>query len=619
VSSHPQKTRIYKIPVSEMFSVPGWNVSARLATQIEKPKPRDPAKEGKKAQKKKKRKQEDQIDEGNVGEYWDKVIGNKGVESTPVSADGDAVPEDAQAGEQAGADGLEKRGKKRKRGPRKPKAENKDGAEQVAAKKQELEPAVKVPNVQKAALEMVAPDTIATETATPARTDADAEPKRDKKKRKKDHKADPAFKDNDAPNPTATPESLEVVSLLPEPKGLTPLQKAMRQKLAGARFRHLNESLYTKPSAESLSLFKDDPSMFEDYHRGFAQQVEVWPENPVDGYVDTILARGKARAKDPWKDKKRQERRGKSAPVDNVDSTPTAGRDEVKPLPRNMKGHAVIADLGCGTASLSYRLQLHLKLLNLTFHSFDLSKPTGPSGPLVTVADISALPLPDNSVDIAVFCLALMGTNWLDFIDEAYRILRWRGELWISEIKSRFGRVERRKAGQGPINSIGSLKKADKKGGKAKKKGDGELKEHEEGIQDSDDEAELATRIDGVEAQNSTDVSAFVSILAKRGFVLDALPERPSDAIDLTNKMFVKLQFVKGVQPSVGKNAKKDDATGGRGGSGGYGARAAAGFNAGRGGLKMGMKGKKYTAIADVDVDDRSDGKVLKPCLYKIR
>ena len=396
----------------------------------------------------------------------------------------------------------------------------------------------------------------------------------------------------------------------------------MRQKLAGARFRHLNEALYTKPSAESLTLFKDDPSMFEDYHRGFAQQVEVWPENPVDKYVDTILVRGQVKSKDSYKDKKRQEQRRKSAPGDDDDSTPLAGPPEIKPLPRNMKNHTVIADLGCGTASLSYRLQPHLTPLNLTLHSFDLSKPTGPSGPLVTIADISALPLPHGSVDIAVFCLALMGTNWLDFIDEAYRVLRWRGELWISEIKSRFGRVERRKAGQGPINSVGSLKKADKKGGKAKKKGEAELKESEEGIQDSDDEAELATRIDGVEAQNATDVSAFVAILAKRGFVLDALPERPSDAIDLSNKMFVKLQFVKGAQPSVGKNVRKDDAAGGRSGAGagGYGARAAAGFNAGRGGLKMGMKGKKYTAVADVDVDDGgNDGKVLKPCLYKLR
>ena len=225
-----------------------------------------------------------------------------------------------------------------------------------------------------------------------------------------------------------------------------------------------------------------------------------------------------------------------------------------KLLPRNIKGQSTIADLGCGTASLAYRLQPSLKALNLTLHSFDLSKPSGPSAPLVTVADISALPLADGSVDVAIFCLALMGTNWLDFIDEAWRLLRWRGELWVSEIKSRFGRVSK---GKVPINSVGSLRKADKKG---KKGGTKPSKEEEEGPQNSDDEAELATRVDGAEAKQGTDVSAFVAVLRTRGFVLDAPPERQNDAVDMSNKMFVKLQFIKGTQPTRGKNAKADEA-----------------------------------------------------------
>jgi ribosomal RNA-processing protein 8 len=610
ISTPRPQTLILRIEAAKMFAVPGWNVSASLATQTEKPKPRDPAKEGKKAQKKKK-KQQEEIDAGNVGEYWDKVMRKEGGKAAPALEAESVKATVGQADEQTGEGAEEKRGKKRKRGPRKPKKEGQDASEQSAAAKQGDEPAMEAPNVEEGAHE-----TAAEETAVPTPL-LDTSTKPSKKKRKKEHNPE-------ATSATAVPTSIgpsDNISLLPEPKGLTPLQKSMRQKLASARFRHLNEALYTKPSAESLSLFKDDPSMFEDYHRGFAQQVEVWPENPVDSYVSAILARGKVKTKDPWKDKKKHDKRGKSTL--DANSTPVAGTNELKPLPRNMKGHATIADLGCGTASLSYRLQPHLPNLNLTFHSFDLSKPTGPSAPLVTVADISALPLAANSVDVAVFCLALMGTNWLDFIDEAYRVLRWRGELWISEIKSRFGRVERRKAGTGPINSIGSLKKSDKKG-KGKKKGDEALKESEEGIQGSDDEAELATRIDGVPSQEGTDVSAFVAILAKRGFVLDAPPERPADAVDLSNKMFVKLQFVKGAPPSVGKNVRKEEAAGSRGAAAGsnYNPRAAAGFNASRGGLKMGMTGKKYKAIADADADGddgASDGKVLKPCLYKIR
>lgn len=565
-----------------MFAVPGWNVSAPIKAQVETPKPKDPNKLGKKAQKRK-QKQEDQLNAENLGEYWEKI--NQGQDITPQ---GEVKEPPKTGGEEEEKVPEEKRGKKRKRG--------KAGGNKDKQGDGDKEDAVETPAIVAGA---------ATPATEKLANPADGESKREKKKRKKEQQAgDQAQNQNNGAPRTAADASkpISLASLIPEPKGLTPLQKSMRSKLASARFRHLNESLYTKPSAESLDIFRDDPSMFEDYHRGFAQQVEVWPENPVDGYVASILARGKARTKDPWKDKKRQQKKkgGQPNPADEPDSAIVPAKGDAKPLPRNIKGHATIADLGCGTASLSYRLQPSLKSLNLTLHSFDLSKPSGPSAPLVTVADISSLPLPDGSVDVAVFCLALMGTNWLDFIDEAYRVLRWRGELWVAEIKSRFGRVDRKK-GTPPINSIGSLKKAlPEKKAKGKKKSE---KPEEEGIADSDDEADLAVTVDGVAAKEGTDVNAFVEVLRKRGFVLDALAERQSDAVDLSNKMFVKLQFVKAAHPSRGKNAKEDQKAG---------ARAAPK-------MKMGIKGKKFSVGAeDEGVDEKEQG-VLKPCLYKIR
>jgi ribosomal RNA-processing protein 8 len=569
-----------------MFTVPGWNVSAPIATQIEKPKVKDPNKLGKKALKRKE-KQEQQVNAENIGELWDKVVDTKDAKPQPPPTATPAAPTD---GVEAATDvAPEKKGKKRKRG-------------KSAAQRKEAEDA-KAEDASGAAKEDAPAETADNSTTKPTTTDGES--KRDKKKRKKDNKSDekPATKEI----ALVTPADLN--TLIPEPAGLTPLQRTMRSKLASARFRHLNESLYTKPSVDSLSLFKDDPSMFEDYHRGFAQQVEVWPSNPVDSYFNSILARGKIRNRDPWKEKQRQLKgKGKGPKEPEPEPTTVGGRltGDSKPLPRNNKYHATIADLGCGTAPLAYRLQPHLNDLHITLHSFDLSKPTGPSAPLVTVADISALPLQDNSVDVAIFCLALMGTNWLDFIDEAYRILRWRGELWVSEIKSRFGRVDGKKNAV-PINSIGSLKKPDKKSKKGKDKPE------EEGIAGSDDEAELAERVDGAEGKNGTDVSAFVEVLRKRGFVLDALPERQNDAIDLSNKMFVKMQFIKGAQPEKGKNAK----AGGGGGEGGD--RFSHKSDKG---LKHGMKGKKFAIVAGEDdgkASDEKDTKVLKPCLYKIR
>ena len=44
----------------------------------------------------------------------------------------------------------------------------------------------------------------------------------------------------------------------------------------------------------------------------------------------------------------------------------------------------------------------------------------------------------DQSVDVAVFCLALMGTDYPSFLMEAQRVLRLGGFLWIAEVSSRF-------------------------------------------------------------------------------------------------------------------------------------------------------------------------------------
>ncbi|KAG9385734.1 Ribosomal RNA-processing protein 8 [Pyrenophora tritici-repentis] len=583
-----QQQPLYHLNYLEiMFSVPGWNVAAQVKTQVEAPKPKE-SKPGKKAQKRKEKREEQQVNADNLAEQWESIASGKGSEVVKTQK---AEAKDVEFTDEAA---QEKRGKKRKRGKaggNKDKRQGEDGA-----KDSETEDAT------------AADDTKASpaKPATDKPTTADAESKRDKKKRKKESKADKLLAAN-ANDTASTPAAPTLENLLPEPKGLTPLQRSMRSKLASARFRHLNEALYTKPSADSASLFKEDPSMFEDYHRGFAQQVEVWPSNPVDSYVNSILVRSKLRPKDQRRDRrgppKNAVRRGPGFEEEET-TTIAPPRGDAKPLPRDLKGHSTIADLGCGTASLSYRLQPHLQSLNLTFHSFDLSQPTGPSKNLVTVADIKALPLPDNSVDVAIFCLALMGTNWLDFIDEAYRILRWKGELWVSEIKSRFGRVDKKKGGV-PINSIGSLKKnVDKKLLKPTKKQKAD-KAPAEGPEDSEDEAELAVVVDGQEGKDGTDVSAFIDVLRKRGFVLDALPERPGDAIDLSNKMFVKMQFVKAAHPSKGKNARDDQKAG---------AVAQRG-----GGMKFGLKGKRMSAVADEEEGDEKEKAVLKPCLYKIR
>lgn len=60
----------------------------------------------------------------------------------------------------------------------------------------------------------------------------------------------------------------------------------------------------------------------------------------------------------------------------------------------------------------------------------------------ITKADIKQLPLANKSSDIAIFCLALMGVNYLEFLIEANRCLKIHGFLIISEVASRIPSFE---------------------------------------------------------------------------------------------------------------------------------------------------------------------------------
>ena len=93
-------------------------------------------------------------------------------------------------------------------------------------------------------------------------------------------------------------------------------------------------------------------------------------------------------------------------------------RSGIEALPRT-GGKCTIADLGCGDAMLSFNLEKQKRKFNLDILSYDLQAPNE----RITKADISNLPVQGGAVNVAVFCLALMGTNWVDFIEEAYRIL----------------------------------------------------------------------------------------------------------------------------------------------------------------------------------------------------
>ncbi|CAF0855287.1 unnamed protein product [Brachionus calyciflorus] len=153
------------------------------------------------------------------------------------------------------------------------------------------------------------------------------------------------------------------------------------EKLKSSRFRYLNELLYTQNSSKSFEFFKNDEDSFTAYHEGFKSQISKWPINPLDKIIKYIKSR-----------------------------------------PANL----VVADLGCGEARLAQSVKNKV-------HSFDLVAVND----LVVRCDMKKLPLESNTCDVVVFCLSLMGTNVVDFLCEAHRILKLKGVLKIAEVVSR--------------------------------------------------------------------------------------------------------------------------------------------------------------------------------------
>jgi ubiquinone/menaquinone biosynthesis C-methylase UbiE len=55
----------------------------------------------------------------------------------------------------------------------------------------------------------------------------------------------------------------------------------------------------------------------------------------------------------------------------------------------------------------------------------------------IEACDMAHLPLKNEYANVCIFSLALMNTNYLDFIKEAHRVLKFGGYLFIAEVLSR--------------------------------------------------------------------------------------------------------------------------------------------------------------------------------------
>lgn len=160
----------------------------------------------------------------------------------------------------------------------------------------------------------------------------------------------------------------------------------LKEQLMGGRFRFLNEQLYTMNSKKAENLFKQDPEAFKAYHDGYRHQVEKWPLNPLDRIIKMI-----------------------------------------KKLPKSLE----IGDFGCGEGKLAKSVPHKVISMDLVSCRDD-----------IIACDMAETPLSNQSLDVAVYCLSLMGTNLKDYLLEANRVLKMDGLVYIAEIQSRFDNVK---------------------------------------------------------------------------------------------------------------------------------------------------------------------------------
>ena len=269
------------------------------------------------------------------------------------------------------------------------------------------------------------------------------------------------------------------------PPPLTALQQKFAAKLSGGHFRVLNEQLYSQPGRASFAQMQASPALFDAYHAGYRAQVSGWPTNPLDSIIADV---------------------------------------------RSRPSGSVVADFGCGEARLSAAVGKHA-----TVHSFDLVA----RAPGVIACDMSHVPLVDASVDTAIFCLSLMGTDYMNFLREATRVLRAGGRLLIAEIRSRFEAV----SGGNGADAGGGKSSAQQAGLRATGK------RPREGVD------EAGGSVGGAGAAGGNGLDAFIRSIEKLGFVLNSRDEK--------NTMFVRLTFIKTKTNVKGPSGGAGDGGGG--------------------------------------------------------
>lgn len=177
-------------------------------------------------------------------------------------------------------------------------------------------------------------------------------------------------------------------STMAKPKNTVQLAK---ERLQSAKFRIINELLYTSSSQKASEYFSKNKMDFTKYHEGWKfQQSKGWPITPSVYLAELI----------------------------------------VKRYPES----TCVVDMGCGEAIL-HKTLLTCTTKTFKVYSFDL---VSCDPIIVTACDTSKVPLASNNANVIVFSLSLMNVNYYESLYEASRISMINARLFIVEVESRF-------------------------------------------------------------------------------------------------------------------------------------------------------------------------------------
>ncbi|MFL2644784.1 MAG: hypothetical protein ACJ0KI_03835 [Dehalococcoidia bacterium] len=160
-------------------------------------------------------------------------------------------------------------------------------------------------------------------------------------------------------------------------------QGAAKRMATYGDFSKMNRHWNTTKSENTHERLKDNPEEWTHYHAMYREARKDWPVVPFEEMIKWLK--------------------------------PRKGR--------------IVGDFGCGEAKLAEELAGICDV-----RSFDHVAINDD----VTACDMADIPLDDEELDVAVFSLSLMGSNYKDYLKEGHRTLQLDGTLHIWEATSRF-------------------------------------------------------------------------------------------------------------------------------------------------------------------------------------